>query len=305
MARNIDVLKAQLGGDCPPPPTLKGIYPFHLAASFLDGAKTCCSMLSVLMFSLEDDLSITPNYRDDLGHTVLDRLFINIIRSHTSVSPLAVSDRFAGQSRFPGEEVDICGRWDADYPCLRHLYASGNATIPFKWKHPFCHTSAQATCHSINTLFGGWWSPDINTPSGLYMKRCNNCGRELSLGPLHSLVVTAFYLANNGTEGETLFGIIACLVCMLAHGAAPSQTAEVCMASLFGGEASENCSHATLKSTDLARRVSEETIQYWTRDCQLGWRVFVAILELALTERERLNKDYIEDEVRDNNNGGA
>jgi hypothetical protein len=62
-------------------------------------------------------------------------------------------------------------------------------------------------------------SPRIDSVSGLFVRRCNNCGLELKLGPLHPLVVVAFYLAHLGMPGETLLGALAILVCLLSHGA--------------------------------------------------------------------------------------
>ncbi|KAK0703706.1 hypothetical protein B0T26DRAFT_657321 [Lasiosphaeria miniovina] len=109
---------------------LRTLSPFHLAAAHLDGAKTCCLIIDIMAGSLQIGASVSATYRNDLGHTVLDSLMITILRSHTSVAPAVVSKGFESQSRFPGEEVDICGRWDADTPCVRQLYASaGWATI--------------------------------------------------------------------------------------------------------------------------------------------------------------------------------
>jgi len=102
-------------------------------------------------------------YVNPLGHTVLDTLMMGILKSHTSCSPFIVDDRLAKDKRFVGEDLDVCGRWDADSPCIRKLLSEGHLAIPPDWKHMFCHTSAQALCHSIGTLFGAKFAPDINT----------------------------------------------------------------------------------------------------------------------------------------------
>src|SRR5438045_1891921 len=110
------------------------------------------------------------------------------------------------------------------------------------------HTSVQAICHCIGTLFGPHWAPDINTPSGLFTKRCSNetCGLKLQLMPLHTLVVTAVHLASQGSKAETLFGMLACLVCLLANGANPLLTAPVSINVLLSDDEDRECSHAEL-----------------------------------------------------------
>ena len=58
-----------------------GLFPFHLAVSFLDGSKTCCSILDALEET--HPLSLHKLYVNDHGHTVLDQLMIAILKSHT------------------------------------------------------------------------------------------------------------------------------------------------------------------------------------------------------------------------------
>ncbi|RDL33874.1 uncharacterized protein BP5553_08242 [Venustampulla echinocandica] len=124
-----------------------------------------------------------------------------------SIMARMVDEAFKKETRFSGEEVDICGRFDADSDCIRQLQASGSPTISQTWKHMFCHTSAQVITHCIGTLFKPHWAPDINTPSGIFLKRCGNetCGLKMQLKPLHTLVVTAVYLAELGIDGENRF----------------------------------------------------------------------------------------------------
>jgi hypothetical protein len=118
------------------PEEVKSMYPYHLAASFLDGGGPCCTVFQSLLSALPGSCLLQNNI-NDLGHTILDSLFVSILRSHTSVQPEIVSDEFRALSRFPGEEKDICGRWDADSPEVRELFAEGYARIPIRWKHPF------------------------------------------------------------------------------------------------------------------------------------------------------------------------
>ncbi|UPK96230.1 hypothetical protein LCI18_007165 [Fusarium solani-melongenae] len=281
IARNLESLRALEGEvgeygeyEKDKPLGLKHIHPFHLAASHLDGARSCCLILNHLTYSLEGTLALELNYTNGLGHTVLDSLMVNILQSHTSISPGEVCQDFEKQNRFPGEEVDICGRWDADSRCIRQLYASGRCTIPFEWKHPYCHTSIQAICHSFIILFMTEDALDINIPSGLFSKRCGCCRQDLKLFPLPTLVMVAFYLGDHGAPGETMFGAIATLSCMLAAYADPTMAADISASELFGAgtgtDTGENCTHSPVTPSALASSVPDEILKSWPRERQLG-----------------------------------
>ncbi|KAL6353197.1 hypothetical protein LRP88_13687 [Fusarium phalaenopsidis] len=276
MARNLDALRGM-----EPPEGLKHVHPYHLAASHLDGAHSCCLILDHLRRTLQHKLPLEDDYKNDLGHTVLDSLMVNILRSHTSISPSEVCQGFEKQNQFPGEEVDICGRWDADSKCIRQLYSSGRCTIPFEWKHPYCHTSVQAICHSIIALFMSDYALDINLPSGLFSKRCGCCRKDLKLFPLHTLVMAAFYLGDRGASGETMFGAIATLSCMLATGANPCLRAEISVSALLETGTGEECTHSSVTPSELASNVPNEILESWPHEQQLGWRAFVAVLDFA------------------------
>ncbi len=178
--------------------------------------------------------SIGVNYINASGHTVRDSLLITILRSHSTVKPDVLGDTFAGQSRFPGDQVDPRGRRGADSPCMQHLYNSRIPVVPLEWKHMFCHTSVQAVCHHVAVMCLGTWRPNINAKSGLFTKRCQNCRSELKTGPLHALILIAFHVANSCLPGENLFGMIACLVCLLVYRVDPCDTAEISIPALFG-----------------------------------------------------------------------
>jgi len=268
------------------PENIDRINPFHLAASYLNGGKSCCWVLSELVGFLGSEYSISTNYIDSQGHTVLDKLMLLILRSHTSIRPQDVSVTFLGQDRWEGQEKDMCGRWDADSPCVRQLYKSGAIRIPHEWKHTFCHTSVQAICHSISAVFGVSWSPDINRTSGLFQTQCAHCRAYLRLLPLHSLVVTACYLANDGTEGETLFGTLACLVCMLTHNADPTLAADISLPAIFGHPETGGCGHEPIDATSLASKVPESLIDSWPPEARLGWRAFTSVLQFATKDRK-------------------
>ncbi|KAG9236331.1 Clr5 domain-containing protein [Amylocarpus encephaloides] len=124
------------------------LFPLHLAASYLNGAKDCCLIFGNLMNHLNSGhIHVRRLYTNHLGHTVLDNLMITILKSHSTCPPYLVDEAFKKEHRFSGEEVDTCGRWDADSDCVRILQHKGHPTIPSEWKHMFCHTSVQAITH--------------------------------------------------------------------------------------------------------------------------------------------------------------
>ncbi|KAF4992139.1 hypothetical protein FDECE_13810 [Fusarium decemcellulare] len=283
MAGNVNLLY-QLSEDngYDPPEGIEAIHPFHLAAAFLDGGHKCCEVFMALSGVLNTSFTFYHN-ADDLGHTILDALVVSVLRSHTSLHPDAVSYGFQFPNRFPGEEKDICGRWDANTPNVRELFKQGYARIPTKWKHPFCHTAVQAVCHCILAIFASPASPSINTPSGLFLRRCTECGLELKLGPLHALAVTTFYLAHLGMPGETLFGALSVLVCLLALGADASVKANVSVEEILRASEPGKCLHRPLTPLELMWAVPRDVIDTWSEDCKIGWSCFIETLACAVT----------------------
>ncbi|KAI1328405.1 hypothetical protein F5Y16DRAFT_154316 [Xylariaceae sp. FL0255] len=285
IARNVELLEELLSEDESRALDLTGLFPFHLAANYLDGFEACCGILASLVGILGGRNLIRNLYINGFGHTVLDSLMMTILKSHTSCTPLMVDERFNKMQRFAGEDMDICGRWDADSFCVRDNNARGSPSIPKSWKHAFCHTSAQTVCHAIIAIFGRPYSPDINTPSGLFTKSCSKCNRRLTPGPLHTLVIAGFHVAQYGFEGETLFGVLACLVCLLSMGADPTQSTELSIDELLGRNNDQECRHSRLNPVELAEQVPEFIQTSWTDEVQLGWTTIVAILRLARHER--------------------
>ena len=248
-----------------------GIYPFHLAISYLDGARSCCTVLDAIMEY--DPRALRKLYVNDLGHTVLDQLMMTILKAHSACSPGLVDSIFQNEKRFQGEEVDVCGRWDADSACVRELLSKGDAGIPFEWKHAFCHTSAQAICHGIGTIFGPHWGPDISTPSGLFVRRCSHCGLKLELLPLHTLVVVGFQLSISGCQCETLFGILACVICLLHNGANPCTKADVSPSAILGLEESSDCEHECFSASQFAKRMIALLPPTISSELRVTWQV--------------------------------
>jgi hypothetical protein len=227
---------------------------------------------------------------------------IAIFKSHTSCLPVTVDDAFKKLNQFDGEEVGICGRWDADSPCVRELLAEGKSSIPFSWKHMFCHTSIQTICHCIGTIFYPRYAPDVNTPSGLFMKTCAHCGMKLHLGPLHTLVLTAFHLARRGCDGENLFGMLACLVCLLVNGANPLQKAHITMEALLGVDTADHCTHQDLDPFEFLKKIPRRLFSTWTENVLLGFEVFSRILQYAQEERVRVSLEAQRRRRRSNRN---
>ncbi|KAK8115726.1 hypothetical protein PG984_012228 [Apiospora sp. TS-2023a] len=252
MARNVDLLMDLLARNARSENfKLEKLYPFHLAATYLDGAKSCCDVMRALLLYTRSHNNIRSLFVNNLGHTVLDSLMMTILKAHSSCLPEVVDEEFRGLQQFAGGE---------------------------SWKHMFCHTSVQAICHSIVSIYS---SGAPNIPSGLFVKSCGNCGKRLQPSVLHTLVLTTFFLAQNSCEGETLFGALACLVCLLAHGADPHTKVEISVQALLGADDGDNCTHEALDPLELARLVPQSILATWTKELQLGWDVFVAVLQLC------------------------
>lgn len=259
---------------------IEKLYPLHLATSYLDGSKTCCSILSTLL----ELSSVSTNLisRNKMGHTIFDNLIMVILKAHTCVTPGKVDGNFRNEKRFPGEEVDICGRWDADSDCVRELLKAGDSCIPFAWKHKFCHTSVQVICHCIEVAVMG---QTLEAPSGLFIKYCASCGLKMQVLPLHLIVLTAIFLAQFGTKDEDLFGILAVLLTVLKEAASPLQTVDISIQALFPDEASDmdptGCSHRHLRPLELANLVPSKFVESWSSKKRTGWAVFCQVLRLS------------------------
>ncbi|KAF5590999.1 ACB 4-hydroxyacetophenone monooxygenase [Fusarium subglutinans] len=280
----LDQLCEQNGFD--PPQGIEALHPLHLAAAFLDGGNQCCGVFTDLFQILSPTFAFYRNI-DGHGHTILDALIVTVLRSHTSIQPGDVSYGFHSPNRFPGEENDICGRWDAEAPIVRELFEQGYARIPTRWKHPFCHTAVQAVCHSIIAIFASPASPNIDTPSGLFVRRCTTCGLELKLGPIHTLVIVAFYLAQLGMPGETLFGALAMLTCLTALGADVTTKANISVEGILRSSDGGECRHTLLSPLELMKAIPEGVIEAWSECCQIGWGCLTEVLVLVASERDQ------------------
>ncbi|KAI1099472.1 hypothetical protein F4804DRAFT_83677 [Jackrogersella minutella] len=125
---------------------------------------------------------------------------------------------------------------------------------------------------------------------------------EPKTGPLHSLILTAFYLASDGMPGENLFGMVACLVCLLTFRADPTVTAEVSIAAILGHDTVDECQHAQMNPADLASQLLMLKGEVWKDEVRLDWEVLIAILQHDIAKRqgkattaENEDKDEYED----------
>jgi hypothetical protein len=155
-------------------------------------------------------------------------------------------------------------------------------------KHPFCHTSAQAVCHGLVAVYGSPMGPKLNAPSGLFIRRCTQCGTETRLGPLHALVVSAFYMAQVGMAEETLFGALAVAVCLLALGAGPSHRVKVSINDIQDPQEDESCEHLLVTPSELTGALPAHVVKSWSDSLQSGWECLHKTLRYA----ERSSDSY-------------
>ena len=257
---------------------LTDIHPYHLATTYLDGATSCCQILHLIMKYHSG--KILPSLLGPTGYTVLDNLMIAILRNHSSTLPETLDDNLRGTKRFGGEDVDICGRWDADSDCYQALLKNGTGAIPLNWKHKFCHTSVQVVCHAMVAL-------RLNMhrcpPSGIFIKRCFTCGLKLQLPPMHTIVLTAFHLAQSGSRDEDLFGMICCVLCFTIFGKSSDMTpdrAQISVDLLLGDDSSSLCTHESLSAAQFAERLFSTSIDNsFPASARPGWSVICQILQ--------------------------
>ena len=105
IGRNIDLIRDLLDQIELSSIDVSGLYPLHMAATYLDGSRTCCDILNLLLVRVDAMLeaavrNIGELYINELGHTVLDSLMVTILKSHTSVTPGVVDDALRSEKRF-------------------------------------------------------------------------------------------------------------------------------------------------------------------------------------------------------------
>lgn len=257
------------------------IYPFHMAAAYLNGGSTCCQSITVLCTSARGTAVTKARLINEYGHSVLDSLLLSILRSHTTLKMKDVDGKLDDNAIFPGQEVDICGRWSANSPCYRAFVNGGRTTLPSSWKHKFCHSSAQAVIDSVRLLLHRL--PTMRSMlSGLFEHQCFGCGQRLRLGPLHALVMTAFCLVKAGMPEEDLFGVVACYLSMLSGGVPSLSKRAICVSQLLGANPDSGCSHEEMTPHEMAIAIEAEVQQSsLPKAARIGWDVFTSIMRIA------------------------
>ena len=110
----------------------------------------------------------------------------------------------------------------------------------------------------------------------------------LSFSSTLTLVLTAAYLGSCGFEGEDLFGILACLLCLLANGADPTLTAEISVSALAHEQTCDSCDqHEEITASDLAQRIGSTFSSNWSSETNTGWQIVCYILRSSVEERKQ------------------
>ena len=278
-------------------------YPLHLALSYLNGSKTCC----LIVDSLLERFPLLASSVNHLGYSVLDSLMLTLLKSHTSLAPGAVDAALRGDKSFPGQEIDMCGRWDVESDCYRQLLQSGITSIPDEWKHKFCNTSIQTICHCLDAISERDFQPFWGL-SNLFSLHCENCGLQMKLSWLHIPVLIAFKLAEVGFEAEDLIGVIAILsnVLQVYYGVFnPSKTdpdeimslveqpCEYVPLSIYNeflldntGSGKDHCCHRRMSAFEFSDSITREQTNKWATQTKTGWEIIWHILRIAINGEE-------------------
>ena len=264
--------------------------PLHLATSYLHGSKSCCLILEALLVG--GQRTDYFRQRNHLGHNLFDNLMLTILRSHTSLTPNMVDASLKGEKRFPGEEVDICGRWDADSECYRELLSSGILSVPSEWKHKFCNTSIQALCHSL-TVIALKYPSIFRAKSGLFVMRCENCGLTMELTSIHVAILVALKIADFGLLKEDLLGPLAIILRIIILILEDSEISEVihdwlpletyCDVMLRQDDLDPaRCHHKPMDAFEFASSLSQDHISRWSDEIKIGWSTISHVLRIVV-----------------------
>ena len=265
------------------------INPLHLATSYLHGSKSCCLVFEHLLRKGEG--ADFFRHRNHLGHNIFDNLMLTVLRSHTSLAPSMIDDSLKDEQRFPGEEVDICGRWDAESECYRQLISSGILSVPSAWKHKFCNTSVQSVCHSLGMILARC-TYILGDGSGLFARRCGNCGLKMELNALHLTILVALKIADFGFPGEDLMGPLTIILHLLFIGPVyfyflhPTASCNWLPLETYNSSSHSMdldtacCHHKNMNAFEFASSISEEQISSWTEEVRRGWRIIWHVLRI-------------------------
>jgi hypothetical protein len=149
-------------------------------------------------------------------------------------------------------------------PCSRS-FADGQSTIALEWKRMFCRTSAQIICHYIGTITRPRGSPDVNPLSGLFQNSVCIVARSCNLGRRCIPWYRRIPPLSRWVEDETMFGILACLVCLLVSGDNPLNKAHISVQALLCIDRAGTYSYGELNPAELTKQVSVHVVSIWTQ----------------------------------------
>lgn len=93
--------------------------------------------------------------------------------------------------------------------------------------------------------------------------------------------MTSFYLATAGCKDEDLFGMICCLLSLLACDVDPLKTSKISLPVLLVALAGDACSHKSYTPAEFAECLADEASGTWPELTKTGWRVICHILRVA------------------------
>jgi hypothetical protein len=112
----------------------------------------------------------------------------------------------------------------------------------------------------------------------------------LQLTPIHALVVVSYYLASYGFDEEDLFGVICCLLALIAGEFDPTLEVQISPTALLDMDQGTSCTHENLSSAALAQRLQELSSGEWTEKVNIGWETLRQVL--LATEKVDIGEDY-------------
>jgi hypothetical protein len=96
--------------------------------------------------------------------------------------------------------------------------------------------------------------------------------------------MTAYHLATQGRDGEDLFGILACALCLISHNFNPSVKADISVAALLSIDSFVECDHVELTAAEFAEEIMAlPAFGIWNTKIKTGWAVLTGILRRCET----------------------
>jgi hypothetical protein len=113
--------------------------------------------------------------------------------------------------------------------------------------------------------------------------------------------MTSFYLATAGSQDEDLFGMICCLLSLLACEVDPQETSQISLPILLVAQEGDTCSHEEYTPAEFAECLMVKTMYTWPELTKLGWQVLCEILRVA----EEIHDGFRSEIDSESESGGA